>query len=119
MLADVREVLHARRATLFGLELVTAHFPALPCICGSPDSYGLDDRGKIPARDEICPPQRRDRLWGSSSLVSKWVSRAFSPVVKWPELKAHRSPPYSSEVKNGGAIPPFPPFPTIPSWRDA
>jgi hypothetical protein len=33
---------------------------------------------------------------------------AFYPRVKCPECRAHHSPPPSAEVKNDGAIPPFP-----------
>jgi hypothetical protein len=40
----------------------------------------------------------------------------FSPWVKRPEREADHSPPYSAEVKNGGAIPPRS---HMSSWRGA
>jgi hypothetical protein len=40
----------------------------------------------------------------------------FSLGIKRQGRKAHYSPPFSIEVKNGGAIPPLP---RTCSWRDA
>jgi hypothetical protein len=37
----------------------------------------------------------------------QWVPGALSPGVKQTGREAHHSPPFSAEVKNGGAIPPF------------
>jgi hypothetical protein len=37
-----------------------------------------------------------------------WVPGALSPGVKRQGREADHSPPFSAEVKNGGAIPPIP-----------
>jgi hypothetical protein len=44
---------------------------------------------------------------GITQPLIQWVLEALSPGVKRLG-HAHRSPPSSSEVKNGGAIPPLP-----------
>jgi hypothetical protein len=40
----------------------------------------------------------------------QWVPEAHSPGVKPPVLEADQSPPSSTEVKKGGAVPPLPPY---------
>jgi hypothetical protein len=44
---------------------------------------------------------------GPTQPPSQWVAGPLSPGVKRPGYQADRSPPYSAEVKNGGAIPPI------------
>jgi hypothetical protein len=45
--------------------------------------YGLEDRGSIPGRGKrfFSSPQRPDRLWGPSSLLSNGY-RGLSPVPR-------------------------------------
>jgi hypothetical protein len=50
-------------------------------------------------------------VWGPIRPPIQWV-----PGVKRPDRGADYSPPYSAEVKNGGAVPPLP---HRSSWRDA
>jgi hypothetical protein len=47
---------------------------------------------------------------------AQWVSGTTSPGVKRPGREADHSPPFSAEVKNGGAIPPLP---HMSSWHIA
>jgi hypothetical protein len=61
-------------------------------------------------------PQRPDRLWCPHSLLYNGYWGAVSPVVKQPGREADHSPPPNAEVKNGGAVPPFP---ETSSWRGA
>jgi hypothetical protein len=67
-------------------------------------SYRLDGRGSIHNWGEriISAPQRQDRLWGPPSLPLNGYR------VKWLRHEDDRSPLSNAEVKNGGAIPPFP-----------
>jgi hypothetical protein len=60
---------------------------------------GFDSRNRL-----LCTPQRSDRLW---SPPIQWVPGAVSPEVKRPSREADHSPPSSTEVKNGGAVPQF------------
>jgi hypothetical protein len=71
--------------------------------------YGLDGRGSIPDRGKrfVCAPQSPDRLWGPPNLSSGYRG------VKLLGREADYSLPSSAEVKNGGAIPPFP---STSSW---
>jgi hypothetical protein len=45
---------------------------------------------------------------GNTQPPIQWVSRVPSPGVKLSKLEANDSPPSSTEVKNGTAIPSFP-----------
>jgi hypothetical protein len=71
---------------------------------GGPNS----SRGSIPGGGKrLSSPQRPDRLWGPLSLLSNGYRGTLSLGVKRRgEGEAEHSPP-STEVKNGGAIPPF------------
>jgi hypothetical protein len=53
-------------------------------------------------------PQSPGRLWGPLSLLSNGYRGALFPGVKRLGREADHSPPSSSEVKNGGAVPPLP-----------
>jgi hypothetical protein len=72
--------------------------------------YGLDGPGWIPGRGKIFffPLSRPDRLWGPSIFRASGVKR--------PEGNADHSSPSSTEVKNGGALPPLP---HMSSWPGA
>jgi hypothetical protein len=45
---------------------------------------------------------------GAHPILSNGYRRALPLGVKWPGREADHSPPSSTEVKNGGAIPPLP-----------
>jgi hypothetical protein len=47
---------------------------------------------------------------GPTQPPIQWVPGAPSPGVKRQGRETDHSPPSSAEVKNGGAIPPLPPF---------
>jgi hypothetical protein len=49
-------------------------------------------------------PPRPDRLWGPSSLLSKWVPGTVSPGVKRPGREVNHSPASSAEVKECVAL---------------
>jgi hypothetical protein len=64
----------------------------------SRDSDGLDGPGSIPDRGKIC-------------LFSIRSTRASGPAQSLSKcVPAHQSPTSSVEVKNGGAMPPLPPY---------
>jgi hypothetical protein len=44
---------------------------------------------------------------GPTHAPIQWVPGALSPEVKRPALKADHSPQSSTEVKDGGAVPPL------------
>jgi hypothetical protein len=58
--------------------------------------------------------ERRPAL-GPTQPPIQWVPGALSPGVKLPGREANHSPPTNAEVKNGGAIPPLPPYAFIES----
>jgi hypothetical protein len=62
-------------------------------------TFGLDGRGSTPGR--------RKRFF-SSPQCSTPALGALSPEVKRPGREADYLTPDSVEVKNGGAVPPFP-----------
>jgi hypothetical protein len=76
---------------------------------------GLEGHGLIPgrARDFSLPPHSVDQPWGPFSLLSNGYLGGEG-WCRGPEVD--HSPPFSAEVKNGGAIPPLP---ATPSWRGA
>jgi hypothetical protein len=53
---------------------------------------------------------------GPTQPPIQWVSRALSPRLKRTGSEADHSPPSSTEVKNGGAIPPLP---HMSPWHNA
>jgi hypothetical protein len=55
-------------------------------------------------------PQRSDAALGPTQPPIQWLPRIISPGVKRHEHEANYSTQYSTEVKNGGAITPLPPF---------
>jgi hypothetical protein len=56
----------------------------------------------------LSTPQRSNRLWGPSILLSNAYLGLFSLKVKQPGCEAENSPLPSAEVKNGRGIPPLP-----------
>jgi hypothetical protein len=68
--------------------------------------YGLEFRGLIPGRGKIF-------LFSIAAVPSlrptqpriQWVQGTVFPAVKWQGREADHSPPFSAEVKNGGAVP--------------
>jgi hypothetical protein len=74
---------------------------------------GVDGPGSIPGSARFfSSPQRAKGLWGPPSLLFHGYV-IIPPRIKREECEADYSPPSSAEVKNGGAIPPFP---RIYSW---
>jgi hypothetical protein len=71
--------------------------------------YGLECRGSILRRGKrfFSTPQRPNRLWSISSLLTQWIPGAVSLGVNRPEREADHLPASSAEVKNGGSIPPL------------
>jgi hypothetical protein len=53
---------------------------------------------------------------GPKQSPIQWLLEAISLGVKLPRREADNSLPFSGEVKNGGAIPPFP---HMSSWHTA
>jgi hypothetical protein len=53
---------------------------------------------------------------GPTQYLVQWVPRALFPAVKRPRRESDHSLPASTEVKNGGAIPPLP---HMYSWHSA
>jgi hypothetical protein len=80
---------------------------------GTATGDGLDCWGSIPGRGNIF---LFATALGSTQSPIQYVSRAFTPGVKGPGREVDHSPPSSAEVKNGGAISPFP---HTSSWRSA
>jgi hypothetical protein len=78
-------------------------------LVGIATRYGLEGRGSIPGRGEICffTPQHPDRLWGPPSLLSNGPG-SLSPEIKVPGREADNSPPSSAQVKKCGAVSPLP-----------
>jgi hypothetical protein len=65
-------------------------------------SYGLDDRGCLPARAGIflfATILSRPALEPTQSAL-KWIPRTLSQGIERPEHEAGHSPPPSAEVKN-------------------
>jgi hypothetical protein len=75
---------------------------------GMPTSYRLEGRGSIPGNgsDILFSAVSRPALGLTQPLIQS-VPGATSPGIKRPGREADHSPPYSAEVKNGGAIPPL------------
>jgi hypothetical protein len=78
---------------------------------GIATGYRLDGRGSIPDRGKIFlfstafrPPLR------PTQPPIQWVPGANFTWIKRPRREADHSPPSSKEVKNGGAMPPLPPY---------
>jgi hypothetical protein len=67
-------------------------------------------RGSIPSRGKrFFPiPQRSDRLWVPTCLLSNGYLELLSPGVKQQGREADHSPPSSAEVKNNEVTPPLP-----------
>jgi hypothetical protein len=98
-------------------------FPDTPICFHSRDSsvdieksYRLDGRRSIPDRVKVFFSSQG--LTGSVAHPAsiQWVSEAVFPRVKLPRHDADRSRPSSTEVKNGGVIPPLS---HMSSWRGA
>jgi hypothetical protein len=74
---------------------------------GTATDYELDDRSSILGSIRLfCTPSRP--ILGPTQPPNQWVSGALSAWVKRKWREANHSPPSSTEVKNGGAIPPLP-----------
>jgi hypothetical protein len=69
---------------------------------GVATGYGLDGRRSIPGKSKIFLFFTTSRL---TLGPTQWV-----PGAKRLESEADHSPPSDVEVKNGGAIPPLPPY---------
>jgi hypothetical protein len=72
----------------------------------------------LAGRRRNCGPihgRDKRRALGPTQSPVQWVPRAAFALVTWQEREADRSLPASTEVNNGGAIPPH----LTPSWRDA
>jgi hypothetical protein len=69
--------------------------------------YRLDGWGSIPGRGKrfFSSPQRPEKFWGPSSLISNGYRWVVFARVKRSERESDHSPPSSAEVKNSGAIP--------------
>jgi hypothetical protein len=67
--------------------------------------YKLDGRVSIPGSVKrfLSVPHHPHRLWGRPSLLSNWYRDLSGDKAAGHE--ASYSPPFSAEVKNGGAIP--------------
>jgi hypothetical protein len=66
------------------------------------------NRGLIPGKGKIFLPSTASRsVLGPTQPYIQWVPRALSPGVTRSGHEAHHSSPFSSEVKNGGAVPPL------------
>jgi hypothetical protein len=64
--------------------------------------FWLDSPGSIPGSARFfSSPQRPEWNWGSPILLSNGYQG-----IKWQGHEAAHSPPFSAEVKKGGAIPP-------------
>jgi hypothetical protein len=76
---------------------------------GTATCNGMDAWGSNPDRCKrsFSTPRRPDWLWGQSSLLSKEY-QGFFPGGKAAGREADHSLPCKGEIKNGGAIPPFP-----------
>jgi hypothetical protein len=112
------------------LRVMTETHPVYKTLCmwnvpetkGSPDSSAgiatgnwLEGRCSIPGRDKR-PFSTATRLaLGTTQPPIKWILGALSRGVKRQGRKAHHSPPYSAEVKNGRTIHPLP---HTSSWRN-
>jgi hypothetical protein len=69
--------------------------------------YGLDGRNSIPGTAKFfSSPQRPNRLLSSPSLYPMGTGGSF-PVGKAAGRETDHSPPSSTEVKKGGAMPPL------------
>jgi hypothetical protein len=79
--------------------------------------YGLDGWGSNPGRGKIIPFSTLSRLvLQPTQPTIQWVPGVISLGVKQLGCEAVQSPPSSAEVKNSGAIPPFP---DTSSWHGA
>jgi hypothetical protein len=73
--------------------------------------YRLEGPGLIPGSARFFfSLQRPDRLWGPPSLLSNGYQGLLLRGAKRQGREADHSPPSSAEVKNGGAMPPLPPY---------
>jgi hypothetical protein len=71
--------------------------------------YGLDGPVSIPGSARfLSSPQRPDRFCGPPSVLSTGYRAGSFPGGKAAGREVGHSPPTSAEVKNVGAIPPFP-----------
>jgi hypothetical protein len=79
--------------------------------------YGLDGRGLIPGVGKIFLFSTESRLaLRPTQPPVQWVLGVMVLGIKQKGYEADLSPPYSSDVKNGGAI--FP-FPHMSAWHCA
>jgi hypothetical protein len=71
--------------------------------------YGLDGRSSISGRSKrfFCSPQSQERLCGPPNRLSNG-NTGSSSEGKAAGGEIDHSLSYSAEVKNGGAVPPFP-----------
>jgi hypothetical protein len=76
---------------------------------GVATGYGLEGRSSIPGslRDFFLL-HRVQTGSGAHPTFHPMGTRSFFPGVKRQGREANHSPPSNTEVKNGGAVPPFP-----------
>jgi hypothetical protein len=75
--------------------------------------YGLDNRGSIPARGKMSFLHSVQTGYGAqptSYAMGTGSSFRGYKAARGPEQEADHSPPSRAEVKNGGTIPPLPPY---------
>jgi hypothetical protein len=71
--------------------------------------YGMDGWGLISSEGNNFTFSTASKLaLRPTQFPIQWVLGAPSLGVKWQGHEADHSPPSSAEVKNGGALPPFP-----------
>jgi hypothetical protein len=83
---------------------------------GVTTGYGLDSWSSIPDRDKSVFSTASRPALGPTQPPIKCVPVIVSPGIKQPGRDAEQSPPSSTEVENGGAIPSLP---HMSSWRGA
>jgi hypothetical protein len=71
---------------------------------------------RFPAGARFFSPQRSNWFWGPPRLQSNGYIRLFPPGERRPGREADHSSPSSTDIKNGGVIPPLP---RRSSWHSA
>jgi hypothetical protein len=80
-------------------------------------AFGRSNTENVGSNQEIVPSLSGSRAaLRPTQTPFQRVQGVLSPEVKLLRREVHYSPPYSAEVKNGGAITPLP---YTSSWRDA
>jgi hypothetical protein len=101
MLIDIFRSRNNSGGANFGLSVYLLYVNAADVSVGIAMGYGLNGPGLIP--DTASRP-----TLGPTQFRIQWVPWKISPGVKRQGRETGNSPSSSVEVKNGGAIPPFP-----------